>query len=182
MYGAFFLLEAEKGAAGWGLCGCPYTLSEHARGWPATRWRAALRTTYKKGKRDSLLGICRAQSPSAPPSCATCLQKALSAWHTHALLPRFSAISRGYSYVVNHQGSQQGCPTIALWMLTFQRSLFTWATAGNHLLQILLCSSIPSIRKGVGQKAACHPGTQTSMCLMRTHLASVPRERTAHIR
>lgn len=78
--------------------------------------------------------------------------------------PRFPAISRGYSYVVNHQGSQQGCPTIALWTLTFQGSLFTWVTAGNHLPQILLCSSTPSVREGVGQKAARHPGTQTSTC------------------
>lgn len=96
--------------------------------------------------------------------------------------PRFPAISRGYSYVVNHQGSQQRCPTIALWTLTFQGSLFTWVTAGNHLPQILLCSSIPSVREGVGQKAARHPGTQTSTCLMRIHLASAPRERTARAR
>lgn len=85
-----------------GASAAVHTLSEHARGWPAARWTAVLRTTYEQGKRDSLQGICRAHSPST-----TCQQKALSVWHTRALLPTIPGHFKG----VLLRSKSSGLPT-----------------------------------------------------------------------
>lgn len=123
----------------------------------------------------------RSHLPPPPPS-TTCQQKALSVWHTHALLPTIPGHFKG----VLLRSKSSGLPTALSHRRTLDANISrifvhlsnSWKSPPTNPALFF----IPTVREGVGQKAARHPGTQTSTCLMRTHLASAPRERTARAR
>lgn len=90
-----------------GASAAVHTLSEHARGWPSARWTAVLRTRTSKEKGTHYKESAERSHLLPPPPSTTCQQKALSVWHTRALLPTIPGHFKG----VLLRSKSSGLPT-----------------------------------------------------------------------
>lgn len=106
MYGAFFLLEAEEGAASWGLWLSIHSQSTQEAGRPLDEELLRERRT-REGKGTNYKESAELSHLLPPPSGTTCQQKALSAWHTRALLPTILGHFKG----VLLRSKSSGLPT-----------------------------------------------------------------------
>lgn len=140
--------EAGEGADGWGLWGCSAALRACKR-LASSQMKSCLAYDTQGWERRLNTKSLQSTVTFCPlllvPHHASRKPRQCAQWY---FIVRVLGCLKGCFSTVNHQGSQQGCPTTTLLMLTFQRSLFTWVTAGNHRPHILLCSSIKSVREG----------------------------------